>query len=77
MTTSPTPIILERRNCLSIQLLTGLSKPLSILTLLSVSIPTLRVPNEDANSKIKKNLKMINKKYNWEKIENRYLSIFS
>lgn len=35
------------------------------------------INNEDANSKIKKNLKMINKKYNWEKIENRYLSIFS
>ena len=35
------------------------------------------INNKDIDFKIQKNLKLINEKYNWEKIESRYLSIFS
>lgn len=44
----------------------------------SLAINILKsINNGDVNFKIEKNLKMINEKYNWEKIESRYLSIFN
>ena len=44
----------------------------------SLAINILKsINNGDVKSKIEKNLKMINEKYNWEKIESRYLSIFN
>ena len=48
------------------------SNPISLATNILKSIN-----NEDVHFKIEKNLKMINEKYNWEKIESRYLSIFN
>ena len=44
----------------------------------SLAINILKsINNGDVNFKIEKNLKMINEKYNWERIESRYLSIFN
>ena len=48
------------------------SSPTSLATNILKSIN-----NKGIDLKIQKNLKMINEKYNWEKIESRYLSIFS